>query len=382
MKRSEVVYQGQIVIGKSLLGIAVLAGLLGGCGKSSPAGGFMGGMTVQVVAVHSVRQPVSEKISLVGTLAANEFIEIKSEIDGRVEQIDFEEGQRASKGQVLFKIDEQKLQASMSQAQANLNLAETTAKRYKALIESRAISQQEYDQVMASLATNQAEVELIKAQLHDATILAAFDGVMGQRLVSAGQFITKGTSLGFLINQDPIKAEFKVPERYLSQIKEGQDIDIRVAAYPDDVFSGKVYFIDPKIEESTRTALLKALIPNPDGKLRLGMFSNLDLIVAKRQAIVIPEIAVIVKGDTTSVFVVDEKNTAHLRRVATGIRLTGSVEITEGLQEGDIVVTEGFQKLREGAGVKMRFEEQPPAAAAQSQTAPEKSQDNQKINGS
>lgn len=315
-------------------------------------------MTVQVVAFKSVRQPVSEKISLVGNLAANESVEIKSEIDGRVEEIGFEEGQKVKKDQVLFKINEQKLQASLAQAQAqaNLTLAETTARRYQALIESQAISRQEFDQATAALDANKAELELIKAQREDATILAPFDGVMGQRLVSVGQFISKGTSLSFLISQDPVKAEFKVPERYLSQVKEGQAIDIRVAAYPDDVFSGEVYFIDPKIDESTRTALLKARVPNLEGKLRPGMFSNLDLIVATRRAIVIPETALIIKGDAISVFVIDEKHTAHLRPVKAGLRLAGMVEIAEGLNEGEIVVTEGFQKLMEGAGVKMRFE--------------------------
>lgn len=346
-------FNGMVLVA-AVLG-AVLASV-SGCGKSSPQGA-RGGMTVQVVAFKSVRQPVSEKISLVGNLAANESVEIKSEIDGRVEEIGFEEGQKVKKDQVLFKINEQKLQASLAQAQANLTLAETTARRYQALIESQAISRQEFDQATAALDANKAELELIKAQREDATILAPFDGVMGQRLVSVGQFISKGTSLSFLISQDPVKAEFKVPERYLSQVKEGQAIDIRVAAYPDDVFSGEVYFIDPKIDESTRTALLKARVPNPEGKLRPGMFSNLDLIVATRRAIVIPETALIIKGDAISVFVVDEKNTAHLRPVKAGLRLAGMVEIAEGLNEGEIVVTEGFQKLMEGAGVKMRFEE-------------------------
>ncbi|PIW64593.1 MAG: efflux transporter periplasmic adaptor subunit, partial [Candidatus Omnitrophica bacterium CG12_big_fil_rev_8_21_14_0_65_50_5] len=162
----------------------------------------------------------------------------------------------------------------------------------------------------------------------------------------------------FLVSRNPVKAEFTVPERYSSRIKEGQDVEIQVTAYPGETFSGKVYFIDPRVNDVTRTVLMKAKIPNRDGHLKPGMFANLNLIVnTKSDALVIPETAVMVKGDTTSVFVISENNKASLKLVVLGIRLAGRVEVTQGLREGDVVVVEGFQKLREGADVQVRFEE-------------------------
>lgn len=340
-----------------LFGLVLVLGLAGsGCGKKQEAG--YGPMVVNVVAYKGKAQAISDKISLVGTLKANEEVEIKSEIDGVVEEINFEEGDRVKKGHVLFKIDEKKLKATLAQAEANLKLAESTSQRYKALIESKAVSQQEYDQTIATLEASRASVDLTKEELNDATIEAPFDGVMGGRSVSIGQFISKGTMLSHLVNQDPMKAEFHVPERYLSRIATGQKIEIKVAAYPDQVFPGEVYFIEPSINELTRTALVKAYVANPDRKLRGGMFANLNLIVqVKENAVVVPEKALIVLGDTVSVFIIDENNIVHLKAIQTGIRFDGNVEVVSGLASGEVVVTEGYQKLGEGSQVNPRFEE-------------------------
>ncbi|MCH7590567.1 efflux RND transporter periplasmic adaptor subunit [PVC group bacterium] len=330
-----------------------------GCGNKKEDK-HSGGRTINVVAFESKEEPISDKISLVGSMIANESVEIKSEIDGTIEQINFKEGQFVQETRVLFWINQKKLQAILAQAQANLKLAQTTAKRYKALVESKAVSQQEYDQAIATLEVNRATVDLSKEQLGDATIKAPFEGVMGERLVSEGQFITKGTSLGFLVSQNPMKVEFNLPERFLGKIKISQDIKIHVAAYPDEYFSGVVYFIAPRIDEQTRTVLVKATVPNPEGKLRTGMFANLDLIVDVRQkAIVIPETALVVKGDTVSVFVIDDDNSVKLRLIKTGMRLDGMVEVTEGLASHERIVTEGHQKLRNGAKVELRFEDYP-----------------------
>ena len=285
-------------------------------------------------------------------MAANESVEIKSEIDGAVEEINFEEGHKVKKGQLLMSVDKSKLEAALAQSEANLKMAETTSKRYETLIETRAISTQEFDQAQADLAGNRATVDLMKAQLNDATVEAPFDGVMGARMVSLGQFIVKGTSISFLINDNPMKAEFRVSERYLSRIKEKQTIELAIAAYPNEKFKGEVYFIDPQIDELTRTALIKARVPNPDGKLRRGMFANLELIVNVREkAIVIPETALIPKGDVVTVFIIDSEGKAQPRPVKIGLRQGGIVEVTSGLAAGEKVITEGFQKVGPGSKV-------------------------------
>ncbi|MDR4505883.1 MAG: efflux RND transporter periplasmic adaptor subunit [Candidatus Scalindua sp.] len=318
-----------------------------------------GEMTVNVIAYKSKKQQISEKISLIGNMAANEYVVIQSEIDGIVESIGFEEGQNVTKGRILFRIDEKKLKASLAQTQANLRLSQASADRYKALIESRVVSKQEYDQSMAILEADEATVILTRELLDDATIVAPFDGVMGARSVSEGQFITKGTSLSSIINQNPMKAEFNVPERYLSRVDLEQDIEITVAAYPEKKFNGKVYFVAPQIDELTRSALVKARVPNPDGILRRGMFASLNLIVdIQNDALIIPETAMMLKGDEVSVFTVDNEDRVHLMKIEVGLRFDGMIQILSGLKEGEIVVTEGHQKLREGVKVTMKFQEE------------------------
>jgi membrane fusion protein (multidrug efflux system) len=309
-------------------------------------------MVIQVIAAKARRQAVAEKISLVGTLAANEQVEIKSEIDGTIEAINFEEGQTVRKGDLLLKLDQTKLAATVAQADANFKLAQANLKRSEALLQSRSISQQEYEQATATFETSRATVDLVRRQLKDASILAPFDGMIGARLVSPGQVITRGMPLSSLINLDPIKAEFKVPERFLSQLHSGLDIEIEVAAYPGIKFKGSVYFIDPRVDESTRTALIKARLPNSENKLRPGMFGNLNLVINLRaNSIVIPESAVLLQGDQASLFVVDKDNVVQPRMVTLGLRLAGQVEILKGLNEGETVVSEGTQKLRPGAKV-------------------------------
>jgi|CXWL01.1.fsa_nt_gi membrane fusion protein (multidrug efflux system) len=336
----------------------VALSLLGfGCGnkKGSDMAARMAGMSVNVVAVQAKKQSIEDKISLVGSMAANESVEIKSEIDGAIEEIKFEEGQNVEKGQLLIAVDKSKLEASLAQAEANLKLAETTGKRYQSLVESQAISKQEFDQAQGSLEAARASADLVRAQLRDATIEAPFAGVMGERLISVGQFITKGASLTFLISQNPMKAEFHIPEKYLGRLKEKQTIEIAVAAYPNEVFKGEVYFIDPQINALTRTALVKALVPNLDRKLRVGMFANLDLIVNVREdAIVIPETALIPKDEEVSVFVIDAESKAQPRLVKVGIRMADFVEILSGLAADEKVITEGFQKIGPGSKVTPR----------------------------
>jgi len=145
-----------------------------------------------------------------------------------------------------------------------------------------------------------------------------------------------------------------VPERYLSQVRIGQTLEFHVAAYPATVFKGEVYFISPQLDTGTRTALVKARIVNPDGRLKGGMFANLDLRLQLREtALVIPEPAIVNNGDTTSVFAITSTNTAVMKTVKLGLRLAGKAEVLTGLTAGEMVVVEGVQKLRPGAPVKL-----------------------------
>jgi membrane fusion protein (multidrug efflux system) len=225
---------------------------------------------------------------------------------------------------------------------------------------------------MSTYAINRAALALVQEQLDDASIEAPFDGIVGARHVSMGQFVTPGTALTWLIDPDPMKVEFRVPERYIGQVQPRQEITVRVDSYPDQTFRGEVYFIAPEIDPDTRTGLVKAIIPNREAQLRRGMFANVSIGVGQRDdAVVIPETAVVHSDQSTTVYVV-ENDQAQPRPVRLGARLPGHVEVIEGIAPHELVVIEGIQKLRPGAQVVVRSPEssaattKPPAPAPHS----------------
>jgi membrane fusion protein (multidrug efflux system) len=343
-----------------ILAGAALGLLLTGCGKKKSAGPA-GSFAVQVIAIEAKRQAVSETLSLPGTVVANEQVEIKAETDGLVQEINFVEGERVEKGRMLVKLDETKFAAALAEAEASLKLSRANYDRAKQLFNDKLVSQQEFDQTASTFAVNQAGVDLMRRQLKDARVYAPFAGIVGARQVSPGQVISRNTTLTWVVDLDTVKVEVKVPEKYLRQLQVGQPLEFSVAAFPGEKFRGEVYFISPQIDESLRTALVKARIPNSEGKLRGGMFASLDLTLQLRDsAIVIPEPALMSNGDNFTVFVVDEKFSAQVRPVEIGLRLAGKAEVLKGLKAGERVVVEGTQKLRPGAPVKLA----PPEAAA------------------
>ena len=339
------------------LGALLAAAAMGwtGCKKQSTPGGgpSSGGFTVQAVIIEAKVQPVSESLSLVGTIAANEIVEIKSETDGTVEKIPFTEGQEVKQGDLLVQLDESKFAATVAEAEANFKLSVANHERSKQLFRDKLISQQEFDQIAAQFQANVASLELKRRQLRDTQIRAPFSGIVGARQISPGQVIGKNITLTWLVDLDPVKVEVDVPERYLSQVAIGQSMEFGVAAFPNDRFKGEVYFISPQLNSTTRTALVKARIPNPGHKLKGGMFANLALTLRLRDsAIVVPEPALVSNGDAVTVFIVDDKGMAQIRPVKVGLRLAGKAEVLSGVQAGDKVVVEGVQKLFPGASVK------------------------------
>jgi membrane fusion protein (multidrug efflux system) len=338
----------------SWLGVSVALCGTAGCGRG-PAGGAPAGgpPATQVIAVAARSGPVSERLALIGTLAANESIEIKAEIDGTLQEILFQEGQPVKQGDLLARIDDRKLAAAADEAEANAKLSQANYERAQQLLRDKLISQQEYDQAAATFQMNAAGLELKRQQLRDARITAPFGGTISARQVSPGQVITRSTTLTWLIDLDPVKAEFNVPERFLGQLAVGQGIEVVIAAFPGRTFAGKVFFISPFVEPASRTALVKAEIANAKGELKPGMFANLHLTLqVKADAIIIPETALLPSGERTVVFVIDDKGLAQMRPVKVGVRLAGEVEIAEGLKAGEVVIAEGLQKVRPGAAVK------------------------------
>ncbi len=322
---------------------------ISGCNMAD-GGPPMGAMPVVVAVEQAQRQLFSQEVSLVGTLHPDEINLIKSEIDGVVEEIAFEEGRAVVAGDVLLRIDESKLKASQQEAEANFRLREADLKRSDSLLKSRAISSQEHDQVRSAFEVAKATLKRAERELLEARIVAPFDGIMDARLVSPGQFVSRGDRLSTLVSVDPLKLEFAIPERYAAMVREGLRVDFSVTAYPSRRFQGEIYFVSPLVDEATRTLNVRANVANKDNTLKAGMFANLDLSFSQDEVITVSEAALINRGNIVQVFTVEEDK-AFLKEVQIGSRRNGRVVIVDGLKEGETVVTQGVQKLRPGSRV-------------------------------
>ncbi|MDX1952968.1 MAG: efflux RND transporter periplasmic adaptor subunit [Verrucomicrobiota bacterium] len=338
-----------------LAGLVLISGVFSGCGKKAGPGAGQA-PAPQVIAATPKRQTVAETLSLVGTINADEMVELRSETDGIVEEINFKEGQRVEKGNLLVRLDESKFAALVEEGEANFKLSQANYDRAKQLYNDKLISQQEFDQAASVYAVSRASLELNKRQLRDARILAPFSGIVSARNISPGQVITKNSTLTWIIDMDPVKVEFNVPERFVSQLKVGQKIDVKVATFQDRTFSGTVFFVSPFVNPTNRSAQVKAEIPNKEFLLKPGMFANLDLTLTVREnSLVIPEtsLAQVLDRDKAMVFVVDAQGNAQIRQVGLGIRLPGLVEIVSGVTENEVVIIEGVQKAIPGKPVRV-----------------------------
>src|SRR5512134_3366665 len=234
---------------------------------------------VAVEAAKVVAAPLSEQVTAIGTLLSDEAVTISSEIAGRIKEIHFQEGYPVEKGGPLVTLDDSVYRAQLADAEAKLKLAEQTHKRTSQLFSSKYATAQSADESASNLAVSTAAVELARVQLDKAHIVAPFAGIVGLRKVSAGEYITAGQPLVNLEAIDPVKADFRVPEKFLPAIRVGQTIRIKVDAFPDDSFEGKVYAIDPRLDMAGRSLLVRALVPNQDRRLRPGLFARVTVLL-------------------------------------------------------------------------------------------------------
>jgi membrane fusion protein (multidrug efflux system) len=306
-------------------------------------------VTVEAVTLEPVA--LVETVNSVGNFIANEDVVIRPEIDGRVVEIAFDEGQPVKKDQLLFRLDAAVYQAQLAEAQARLALSKRIHERARALNQKGHASAESLDRTLAEMRIDQATVELNKARLDKTRIVAPFDGYAGLRRVSVGDFVEAKNDLVALVSLDPIKVEFRLPERYYRVLGDGGSIRAEPDALPGERFEGEIYAISPTIDLNGRAVEVKARVANPGKRLRPGMFARVTLIVERRNdALVLPEAAIIQRGDGQFVFRVRDGKAA-LAQVRLGLRQTGRVEVVSGLDRGDLVVTAGQIKLREGTEV-------------------------------
>jgi membrane fusion protein, multidrug efflux system len=311
-----------------------------------------GGFAVPVETARVTVGPIERRLTAVGSLRSNESVVIRPEIAGRIAEFRFQEGERVEKGQPLVVLDDSVWRAVVEQAQAALELSQANHDRAVDLLERKVGTTKARDEAFSQMRVDQAELELARARLDKSTISAPFDGVVGLRKVSVGDFVDAGAEIVNVEQIDPLKADFRVAESYLGAVRPGQRIELGVDAFPGQAFTGEVYAIDPLIDEAGRSILLRAKLPNPDHVLRPGLFARITLVLNEREdAIQVPEQALVPQGQDQFVFKIEDGKAAFTK-VTTGIRREGMVEIVEGLAPDDEVVTAGQLKIRDGAAVQ------------------------------
>ncbi len=307
---------------------------------------------VRVEVAPVVQLPWPRGISAVGSLRSDEAVMLRPEVAGRIQQIDFKEGQAVEQGQVLVQLDASIPKAEWQQARANLALAETQHRRAVDLHGRGFVSQQARDEAVSSLKVQQAAAALAQAKLEKMTIRAPFAGIVGLRNVSVGDYVNQGQDLAPLEAVNPLKVDFRVPEMYLGKLRVGQALAVRMDALPGKERVGTVYAVSPLVDAGGRSILLRATVPNDDDVLRPGMFARVQLQFGAEPALAVPEAALAPSGQKQYVFrIVDGR--AERVEVVLGERREGRAEVLSGLGEGDVVVIAGLQRLTDGAPVSV-----------------------------
>lgn len=306
--------------------------------------------TTQVKAHVVDTESMSNKVYATGTILANEEVELRSEVAGKITEILFKEGSYVKKGDLLVKINDADLQAQLKKAESKLKLSEEKEYRQKQLRNSNLISQEEYDNTVGELNVNKADYDLIKAQIDKTEIRAPFDGVVGLRSVSEGSYVTTSTVIARLQNLNNLKIDFSIPERYSSSVKIGDELQFKVSG-SNNLFTAKIYAIEPKIDPGTRTIQLRAICNSNNRELVAGAFANVELNLAKiNEAILVPSVSIVpgLKGQSVYLY---KEGVVVSKPVDIGVREEKRVQITSGLSKGDTVITSGILLIRPGAKV-------------------------------
>ena len=296
---------------------------------------------------------ISKRITTVGKLRANESVTIKAEMQGRIKEITFKEGTQVKKGDILIRFDDEELQAELARAEADVEYREVKFKRLETLQAKSLGKGTEYDEVRGGLNIAKAQLEQAKAKLEKTVIKAPFEGQIGLINVSVGAIVDASKELVTLVDFDPMKIEFKIPEKFIYDIGAGQSVELKLDSRPDQIFRATVEALDSQIDPLTHSLAVHATISNEDGQLKPGLFVTVSVIVGiKNDALLIPEAALGREGDIEFVWVVINGK-AGRKRVLTGTKENNQVEVIAGLRPDELVVTSGQLKLGEGTAVKI-----------------------------
>jgi membrane fusion protein (multidrug efflux system) len=286
----------------------------------------------------------------IGSLRPDEVVELAFETSGKIIGINFTEGTKVKKGDLLAKINDKPLQAQLQKLQAQKKLVEEKEFRQRSLLTKDAISQESYDQIVTELQTVQADINLVLARISETELRAPFDGIIGLRYVSEGSYTNASTKIARLVKIKPIKLEFSAPEKYADEIKIGFPVTFVVG---EKTYKAQVYAVDPQVDEATRTLSIRAIYPNSNEELNAGRSATIKLLLNQiDNAIAIPSEAITAQMDGDFVYVY-KKGRAESVKVTTGLRTESLVQITDGLKLGDTLLTTGILQLRHNLPVKL-----------------------------
>ena len=326
-----------------------------------PAGGPPGGFAVAVEVARVAASDFSDEASAVGSLKSNESVVLRPETAGRIASINFRDGAIVSRGTVLVTLDAAVQEAELAQARANLALAQSNHQRNQELLGKKFVSQQAVDNSAAALKVQEAAVLLAEAKVGKMRVKAPFDGMVGLRNVSVGDYVKEGADLINIEDVATLRVDFKLPETYLGRVHKGQVVEVSTDALPGQQFPAALDAVDPLVDPNGRAISSRARLDNRAGKLRPGMFVRVRLLFGERKNVLMaPEQAIVPSAQPMVFKVVDGK--ALATKVKLGVRRAAQVEIVDGLAAGDMVVTAGQLKLRDGVPVRAIGEATPGAA--------------------
>ncbi|MFU8848286.1 MAG: efflux RND transporter periplasmic adaptor subunit [Opitutales bacterium] len=299
-----------------------------------------------------------EILEALGTTLANEAVTLTANATDLVESIHFEDGQSVQRGDVLVLLEKKEEEAALKAARATMDERKRAFERAKELVEQQAVSTATVEERRALLQEAEGRVEEIEARIRDRIVRAPFDGILGLRQISPGTLLRPGDVITTIDDLSQIKVDFDAPSLFLASLHPGQQVQGRVAAFGDEVFAGTVATVRSRVDPITRTVTVRAILPNPDLRLRPGLLMSLRLNKNARESRLIPEGAVIQRGERSFVFAVDEAAggeppRARNREVKLGTRIPGKVEVREGLQAGERVIIHGLMQVRDGQTLKI-----------------------------
>ena len=338
--------------------IAVLDALVGSAAwlftqdeKSGRRGGF-GGRAVTVVSQPVESREFSDIVEALGTARARESVTLSPRVSDTVSRVAFDDGQMVKKGDLLVALEDAEERAQLEEARANLFEAESQFSRTEDLVTRGNASTATLDAQRRAVQEAKYRLEAAEARLADRRIVAPFDGVLGLRQISEGSLVTQNNPITTIDAIDVINLDFSVPERFIATLAPGQTVNARVEAYPDRIFQGIVKTVDSRVDPVTRSVIVRAEVQNDDRALRPGLLMAVEVISRTWQGLSVPEESVVPSGGRTYVFVTNE-GVAERREVQLGIRRPGYVEVLEGVNAGERVVTEGTMRLGR-AGIRVR----------------------------